>query len=399
MFGILGFNAAMGKRQKQQLTARSSNTPRENSKEIPIELLIDVFSRLSIEDVARCRCVSKPWSSILRRRDFTQLFLKISSTRPRILLTFLHKGRRHFYSIPQDLDPDRNNYSSRISAYYQMHFPKDLSSSVEVCPPILGLICCKSKKPMICNPSTGELKYISLPSAKTKRVKMRPYFGYDPIDQLFKVLCVSSDYVCRVSTLGTKEVTSTWRKVECSIPHQPLHSEICMDGILYYLAKCMGNGTPTPYMVVAFDVRLERFKFLPVELNIVGSALINYQGKLAILWQNLGGIYRHIQSFELRVLNDVDEVKWSIIIYELPDYWKNFAVETTYLYILGMTTSGEIVLSTYYVHEPFYIFYYNTVKKYVVRVQVDFGIEPLRALNCSRISTFLNHVENVELMD
>ncbi|XP_020880034.1 F-box protein At3g47030-like isoform X1 [Arabidopsis lyrata subsp. lyrata] len=361
MFGILGFNAAMGKRQKQQLTPRPSNTPREYSKEIPIELVIDVFSILSIEDVARCRCVSKLWSSILRRRDFTQLFLKISSTRPRILLTFLHKD--------------------------------------QVCPPILGLICCKSKKPMICNPSTGESKYISLPSAKTKRVKMRPYFGYDPIDQLFKVLCVSSDYVCRVSTLGTKEVMSTWRKVECSISHQPLHSEICMDGILYYLAKCMGSGTPTPYMVVAFDVRLERFKFLPVELNIVGSALINYQGKLAILWQNLGGIYQHIQSFELRVLNDVDEVKWSIIIYELPDYWKNFAVETTYLYILGMTTSGEIVLSTYYVHEPFYIFYYNTVKKYVVRVQIDFGIEPLRALNCSRISTFLNHVENVELMD
>ncbi|XP_020880035.1 F-box protein At3g47030-like isoform X2 [Arabidopsis lyrata subsp. lyrata] len=358
MFGILGFNAAMGKRQKQQLTPRPSNTPREYSKEIPIELVIDVFSILSIEDVARCRCVSKLWSSILRRRDFTQLFLKISSTRPRILLTFLHKGRRHFYSIPQDLDPDRNNYSSRISAYYQMHFPKDLGSSDQVCPPILGLICCKSKKPMICNPSTGESKYISLPSAKTKRVKMRPYFGYDPIDQLFKVLCVSSDYVCRVSTLGTKEVMSTWRKVECSISHQPLHSEICMDGILYYLAKCMGSGTPTPYMVVAFDVRLERFKFLPVELNIVGSALINYQ-----------------------------------------DYWKNFAVETTYLYILGMTTSGEIVLSTYYVHEPFYIFYYNTVKKYVVRVQIDFGIEPLRALNCSRISTFLNHVENVELMD
>ncbi|CAL9247350.1 unnamed protein product, partial [Arabidopsis halleri] len=327
MFGILGFNAAMGKRQKQQLTPRPSNTPREYSKEIPIELLIDVFSRLSIEDVAR----------------------------------------RNFYSIPQDLDPDRNNFSSRISAYYQMHFPRDLGSSVEVCPPILGLICCKSKKPMICNPSTGESKYISLPSAKTKRVKMRPYFGYDPIDQLFKVLCVSSDYVCRVSTLGTKEVTSTWRTVECSIPHQPLHSEICMDGILYYLAKCMGNGTPTPYMVVAFDVRLERFKFLPVELNIVGSALMNYQGnKLAILWQNLGGIYRHIQSFELRVLNDGDEVKWSNIIYELPDYWKNFAVETTYLYIVGMTTSGEIVLSTYYVHEPFYIFYYNTVKKYVV---------------------------------
>ncbi|EFH52083.1 hypothetical protein ARALYDRAFT_323331 [Arabidopsis lyrata subsp. lyrata] len=419
MFGILGFSAAMGKRQKQQVTGRPSNSPRENSKEVPIDLLIDIFTRLPVEDVARCRCVSKLWSSILRRRDFTQLFLKISSTRPRILFTFLYNGRRIFYSIPQDLDPDRNNYSSpiipyyqmhfpkdpdrnnyssRISAYYQMHFPKDLGSSDQVCPPILGLICCKSKKPMICNPSTGESKYISLPSAKTKRMlTVNTSFVYDPIDKLFKVLCMSDDCVSRVSTLGTEE--ATWRTVECLIPHLPLRKEMFMDGVLYYLALRLDHETSTPYMVVAFDVRLERFKCLPVNrsyINIACSALIKYQGKLAVVWLDGNAIQQH-QQLELCVLNDGDEVAWSGIIYELPYFWYNLAADT-YVYIVGTTTAGEIVMATSHPREPFYIIYFSTVTHTMIRVEIEFGIVALKP-HCSMISTILNHVEDVELMD
>ncbi|KAG7564746.1 F-box associated interaction domain [Arabidopsis suecica] len=393
MFGILGFSAAMGKRQKQQVTGRPSNSPRENSKEMPIDLLIDIFTRLPLEDVARCRCVSKLWSSILRRRDFTQLFLKISSTRPRILFTFLYKGRRIFYSIPQDLDPDRNNYSSPIIPHYQMHFPKGLASSDKVCPPILGLICNKSKKPLICNPSTGE--YMSLPKARNE---MSPFFGYDPIDKLFKVLCLSDDFVFQVSTLGTSGEEMTWRMVECPVPHYPLSAEICIDGVLYYLAKVRGNISTLPFMVVCFDYRLERFKFLDLVLITVSSALINYNGKLGVLSASSYRVDYNTEAIELRVLEDADEVKWSKTVYKFPYYWKDLA-ENTYLYIVGMTTTGEIVLSTCYVHNPFYIFYYNTVKNSVVRVRIDFGIKPLRALKCSKISTFVNHVENVKLMD
>ncbi|XP_010445843.1 PREDICTED: F-box protein At3g47030-like [Camelina sativa] len=391
MFGILGLiNAAMGKRQKR-LVPSPSKSLGEYSKEIPVDLLIDVFSRLPLKDVASCRCVSKLWSSILRCPEFTQLFLKISTVRPRILFTFLYNDKRIFYSMPQDLNPNRN-YSSPISPYYQMQFPKGLGSCEDMCPSILGLICNKSKKPMICNPSTGE--YISLPLAKTKRNQMRPYFGYDPIDKIFKVLCVSDDYVYRVSTLGTG--VGTWKKVECSIPHQPLHTEICIDGVLYYLAERLGNGTPSRYMLVCFDVKLERFKFLVVDLLILSSALINYQGKLGILLPNQGSINKRTESFELRVLENSDEVKWSKTVYVLPSYW-NDLVAYNNLRFVGMTSAGVIVLSTYQLLKPFYLFYYNTVKNTVVRVEIEFGSEFY--CNCPNVVTFINHVENVELMD
>ncbi|XP_010426158.1 PREDICTED: F-box protein At3g47030-like [Camelina sativa] len=384
----------MEKRQKQVVPSPSKSPAREYKKEIPADILIDIVSRLPLKDVARCRCVSKLWSCMLRRRDFTQLYLKVSSVRPRILFTFLYKGKRILYSLPQDLDPDQDY--PIVYPHYQMQFPKGLGSSDEVCPSILGFICTKSRKPMICNPSTGQ--YISLPVTTTKRKQMsRPYFGYDPIGKVFKVLSVSDDYVCRVSTLGTGVVT--WKRVECSIPHQPLHTEVCIHGVLYYLAKRMGRGTPPGYMVVCFDVESERFKFLDVELPILGSALINYKGNLGILLPDSGIIYEGTESFELRVLEDTDyEVKWSNNVYILPFYWK-YAVSHSFLYIAGMTSAGEIVLSTSFLVEPFEVIYYNIVENTVVRMEISFGFVDKKAPPRSRVLTLVNHVENVELMD
>ncbi|CAA7042841.1 unnamed protein product [Microthlaspi erraticum] len=54
---------------------------------IPVDLLIDIFSRVPRESIARFRCVSKSWGYILRRPDFTELFLTKSSTRPRLFFT------------------------------------------------------------------------------------------------------------------------------------------------------------------------------------------------------------------------------------------------------------------------------------------------------------------------
>jgi len=173
-----------------------------------------------------------------------------------------------------------------------------------------------------------------------------------------------------------------------------------MDGVLYYLARRVGDETPKPYMVAAFEVRLERFKFLPMDLrckHIGCSAVIDYKGKLAVVWLNVDrDNQRHIESFELRVLNDVDEVKWSQIIYELPNYWNNLPADID-VSIVGMTSAGEIVLATSHIRHPFYIFYYSTVTLAIVQLRIDFGIEAPEANHCSTMSTFVNHVENVEL--
>ncbi|XP_023639541.1 F-box protein At3g47030-like [Capsella rubella] len=386
MFGILGFNASMGKRQKQVMVSSPSKSSTETSKEITDDVLIDIFSRLPPKAVARCRCLSKRWSSMMCHQHFTQLYLKKSSVRPRMIFTLLCNGKRIFYSIPQDLDPDRD-YFNPITPNCRMHFPKGLDCNYEVCPSILGFICTESRKPMICNPSTRE--YISLPIATTKKHQTRTCFGYDPINKLFKILCVSDDYVCRVATLGTSVVT--WRRVECSTPHQPLHTQICIDGVLYYIIKCM-DVTPTRFMVVCFDVTRETFKFLGVDwLRTYSSALINYHGKLGILSLNYFG-------FDLRVLEDANEAEWSKTVYILPNQWKHLATAAN-LDLVGMTSEGEFVLSKIFLEEPFYVYYFNTVKNTVVQVQIDFGTLPKKAYYSPEILTLINHVENVELIN
>jgi len=48
---------------------------------IPNDLVYEILLRLPAKSVARCRCLSKLWSSILSHQDFTELFLTKSSIR------------------------------------------------------------------------------------------------------------------------------------------------------------------------------------------------------------------------------------------------------------------------------------------------------------------------------
>ncbi|XP_019099674.1 PREDICTED: putative F-box protein At3g47020 [Camelina sativa] len=314
--GASQFFDAKGKRQKQ--VSRPSNFRRENSKEIPVDLLIEIFSRLTVKDLARCRCLSKLWSSILRRQYFTELFLKISSAQPRTLLTFLHNGMSSSYDC-------------------------------EIHAPVCGFLCSKTSNHVIYNPSTGE--YITFPRVRTKKA-----------EKLFKVLCLPTPYVAEdfaslVSTLGMGKVS--WRMVECLIPHRPLSTETCIDGVLYYLANC--------------------------------------KGKLGVLWPKHIGLGEHTKSLELWVLEDADELKWSKIVYTLPFCLKHIA-PNTYLDIVRMTSGGEIVLSTSNRNDPFYIFYYSVVLDTLNVVEIQFGNIAEKA-KYSKIYTFIDYVENVERLD
>ncbi|XP_010495953.1 PREDICTED: putative F-box protein At2g19630 [Camelina sativa] len=57
----------------------------ENSVWNPIDLIIEILLRLPVNSIARCRCVSKLWATILSRTDFTELFLTRSLARPKLL--------------------------------------------------------------------------------------------------------------------------------------------------------------------------------------------------------------------------------------------------------------------------------------------------------------------------
>jgi len=66
-----------------------------------IDLIIEIVSRLPLDSIAICRCVSKQWASILQRPDFAESFLRKSLSRPRLLFTFRSGSKWYYFSSPQ----------------------------------------------------------------------------------------------------------------------------------------------------------------------------------------------------------------------------------------------------------------------------------------------------------
>lgn len=91
---------------------------------IPLDLSYEIFSRLSTNTIARCRCVSKLWRSILCSADFTELLLTKSSARPSLL--FAMRGATEneflFYSSPQI---HSQNGKASSAAYCKLKIPDD----------------------------------------------------------------------------------------------------------------------------------------------------------------------------------------------------------------------------------------------------------------------------------
>ncbi|XP_006404142.2 F-box protein DOR [Eutrema salsugineum] len=366
---------------------------------IPTDLIVEILSRLPAKSIARFCCVSKNWSFILCRKDFTDLFLKMSSARPRLLFILQLKRKFLFLSTPQPLYPDQNS-SPIVLDHYMSVSTED--SFFGVTRPVCGWLCSKDKNPMICNPSTGQCITLPKVTLTEERLRVHTNLGYDPVDKLFKVLCVSKDG-CRVLTFGNGEMS--WRMIDCPVPHRPLRNGICINGVLYYTAASPVNGMPYPIvmgfghlMLTCFDIRFEKFTFLAVDDPILKAKLINYNGKLgAVLPSDSVSFFKgSTTSLQLWVLDDAENQKWSKHIYVLPPLWRDVVGNKTMLHIVGMSGAGEFVFAPNYHEFGPYIFFYNVVRDTVIRVEIQLGTV---ASKCPNIDTFVDHVQDVKLME
>jgi len=98
---------------------------------IPIDVFLDIFSRLPAKSVGRSCCVSNRWASILGSQDFKELFLTMSSTRPRLLFALkpYNGDECLFYSSPHP----HNHYEKStvvVTADFHTKFPKSQSDCI-----------------------------------------------------------------------------------------------------------------------------------------------------------------------------------------------------------------------------------------------------------------------------
>ncbi|ESQ55112.1 hypothetical protein EUTSA_v10026850mg, partial [Eutrema salsugineum] len=336
---------------------------------IPGDILIDIFSRVPGKSVARFRCVSKFWASLLRRPDFTELFLTKSLARPRLFFNVRVNGKSLFYSSPQPQNPDENSclVATRYNTPYPEYFPYDMFCNSSICG--LVLLCGWSRMNVwvICNPATGE--FLTLPKVKiqNKHEKLsQMYLGYDPIGKQFKVLCMTSsggddERPNTHQVLTSKSGKRFWRRIEQRFRlYDRMDGEVCINGVLYFGGARFGQPS-----VVCFDVRSEKFSFINTneemgeELGIFAWTLFNYKGKVGI--HDWNGNDHHLVCW---VLEDAVNHKWSKHKHVLPD------VVNENMMFVGMTSTGDIMWSLYNV-VPSNLYIYSMERKTITSLNIQ----------------------------
>ncbi|CAF2287825.1 BnaA04g18670D [Brassica napus] len=404
---------------RRNTRSKTLENGRDNSLPFPVDLFMEIFSRLPVKSIAICRCVSKTWSSVLRRQDFTELFLSRSRTLPKLLLAYQKDGDLFFFSAPQPQNPEEN--SSPVVATYRMKLSFDAyfrNGAFGINGLDHGLVGLSGRThSVICNPSTGQ----SLPFTRAKTRSMS-LFGYDPIDKQFSGLLnvVAEEY--QVLTLGTEN--PSWRTIDCGciLSYYSQHvRQKCINGVLHYLSTDMSTETT---VLVCFDVRSEKFSFVKVKTFVTEGTMINYDGKLVhifldhvdnvelivnsviltmvnyngklgfLLSGESGYVYERSTSVNLWVLEDTDKQEWSERTFVLPALWEDI-VGSVRLGFVGMTRTNEIVMRPLGLPgRPFHLIYFNIERNTVVRV----SIQGMDVSEYDHVHIFLDHVENVKLL-
>ncbi|XP_006295419.2 putative F-box protein At5g44220 [Capsella rubella] len=260
---------------------------------LPTDLLMDILKRLQAKTLVRFLCVSKLWSSIIRCKDFKKLFLTESSNRQHPLF-FTSSRVKHGKAVFGlfSLDTHDSGEALIIDAYHKTHLPYYYTNASHVG----GLICFGTGlnyvELVVYNTSTR--RSITLPKLDSQSY-LKHFLIYDPIDGVYKVLCMTQSrktpewkLVFQVLTLG---IENPWKMIEGAwhthhalhTHHTPTSYDICINVVLYYQAYDVGD-----YFVVRFDVRSEKFDLInrPDEVNaklLSATIMIRYEGKLALM--------------------------------------------------------------------------------------------------------------------
>ncbi|KAG7598969.1 F-box domain [Arabidopsis suecica] len=364
----------------------------ENLESIPTDLIMEIFSRLPAKSVARFRTLSKLWGSMLYRPYFTELFLTRSFARPRLLFLVQRFNDNLFFSSPQP----QNRYDKSslvVAATFHMKFLGNIDSYVCSCGLIYfhGRLISKKEVRVICNPITA--KYAILPKLTTSSIVN--FLGFDPIDKQYKVLIMKQlpydSPVHHILTLETGQMR--WRRIQCPLIHGVCCKGICINGVLYYLAcEIDKTSQDQTYLLVCFDVRSEKFKFVDAKCSFDNwsTTMINYKGKLGVInWKY--GI-----ELNMWVLEDMEKHEWSKYVYTFPENNKAHDLD---LGLDGVTAAGEIVFSSWKsTCKPFYVFYYNPGRNTLHNVEIQGFVDIHEEPHC-RFYTTVDYVEDLSVND
>ncbi|VVA93129.1 unnamed protein product [Arabis nemorensis] len=342
---------------------------------IPLDLTIEILTRLPVKSLLRFQYVSKTWCSIIRSKDFINSSVSMSSMpSSQILISF--KNGTLTNKNPENClffitSSQEDEESSSLVTNLDMKLTSVEAYFHTRCASVNGFICISHNgRFKICNPTTGQV--ITLPEIKGNKWKHTyKYLGYDPVNDEYKALCKTVSNLKEEHKILTirADRRSSWRHVEgTTLNYHPLTNTICINGFVYYGAST--HLQDKSRVIVCFDVRSERLSFIIPHWWACGIewklTLTNYKGKLAII----DGL-----DFDLRVLEDVKEHRWSRTSFLLHRSWlDSLGGRGTPMYFPGINKIGEIIIAPMFLPwdlGSFYILYYNVESGKVRKVRLE----------------------------
>ncbi|OIT02421.1 PREDICTED: F-box protein At3g49450-like [Nicotiana attenuata] len=266
---------------------------------LPSEVLIDIFSRLSVKHVHQLQTVSNQWLRTISSPHFRRLYNMKSMTRPRALVV---EESDQTYSRPSGIGP-----LSRIITISTIDLAGDNKIQKEFSFKIVGReysFCVSSNliifNHKVCNPTTREI--IDLPNYSNYQ-SVSFDVGYIPYTNTYKIVRLfgtdrganyNCNYASKILEFGFETLTltdggpipSSWRSMTHREQFSVKVDATCVDGVLYCLVR---KGDIKEDRIVSMEIENEEFLTIscPQEDNqklFENGQLTDLNGKLCLAY-------------------------------------------------------------------------------------------------------------------
>ncbi|KAG7535206.1 F-box associated domain type 3, partial [Arabidopsis thaliana x Arabidopsis arenosa] len=369
--------------------------------EIPLDLLIEILTKLPAKSLMRFMCVSKLWFSLIRSRYFSNRYLTVASPPqpPRLYMSLVDHIQCNSMEVcynPREsvlLSLSSSSSTDAKSFHQDLTMPGMGGRNMMILRGLILYIVCR--KACIYNPTTKQC--VTLPAVQSNIFAQEDYhksvlyfLGHDPVLDQYKVVCtvaVSSKRFKRITSehwVFVLEPGGSWKRIEFDQPHCPTRLGLCINGVIYFLASACMSGD----ILVSFDVMSEEFKWIqgpPVASAFMPMGFIEYCGKPSVF------DHSHLKrkgSVDLWVLEDAG--KWSKKSLVLQPCQMHLVDKKLSYKVKGTTRNGEIILAPFLLRSPYYVLYYDPKKNDLRKVRIR-GIPAQWLRNDHSVLYFLGH--------
>ncbi|XP_034686614.1 F-box protein At5g65850-like [Vitis riparia] len=364
-----------------------------NTVSLPLDIIIEILSRLPVKFILRSRCVCKLWRSTILSPSFIQLHHTRSLTRPDgngLLLgsRVESDGSLHLCFVGS---------AQNVNQLYDST-PRPFFSASES---INGLICLglPDDDVCVCNPSTKE--FVALPRTLMRQLSPLHWYhsyaflGFDPPTNTYKILRTwwtrAVSLAHEIFTLGSQ----TWRVLNDDNPRHsiPLGDVVYVNGTLYWKGYESRD-------IVAFDVGVEKFRILELPEDaprkfMTDTNLTQIGGRLALV-----GHASLLFRIELEIWISEEGRGWIKKTIECPRYWNrpiayNRIMRQTWVdHIIDVRTTptGELAL-IHRMEDYLFVLYWDLENKTMRKETIQW---PPPVTGFCHLAYVAGHVESLQ---